>query len=144
MSSIARLFIVICIPVVLGGCFGRIQPVYTASHPIGASAQALSLDEISDAIVRGASKRQWVVEDQGPGKMMATYQNSKHSATVEITYSKTRYTITYHNSNNLLYDKGNTASGKVTIHRTYNRWVANLEKDIGMEIQAAGIKARQH
>ncbi|KIQ50633.1 lipoprotein, partial [Citrobacter rodentium] len=65
----------------------------------------------------------------GPGVIRARQQSRDHVAEVRITYSATRYDIQYESSLNLL-----ASGGK--IHKNYNRWVRNLDKDIQLNLSA--------
>ncbi len=121
------LVIISCL--ILSGCFGRVQPVYSVfSHPIPSSAEFMSLREISEVIELSAINRKWLVEEQYPGLLKLTFRKKTHMAVVEVTFDQSSYSIKYLNSVDLLYN-GNR------IHRNYNRWVANLELDIEMNLQ---------
>ncbi|NEN67729.1 hypothetical protein G3W52_27560, partial [Escherichia coli] len=73
--------------------------------------------------------RQWIMSDAGPGVIKGKLQNRDHVADIKINYSATSYSIVYVSSINLM-----AANGK--IHRNYNRWVHNLDKDIQVTLAA--------
>jgi hypothetical protein len=54
-------------------------------------------------------------------------------AEVRVNYTATSYSITYANSQNL-----RASGGK--IHKNYNRWVNNLDKDIQVNLSASGTQ----
>ncbi|MDV7341018.1 hypothetical protein RYZ26_15535 [Terasakiella sp. A23] len=117
----------------LTGCFGRIQPLYSVyNHPVPSSADFMSLREISEVIELSAVNRKWLVEEQYPGLLTLTFRKKTHMAVVEVSFDQSNYSIKYVNSTHLLYNG-------TTIHRNYNRWVANLERDIEMNLQKAAI-----
>ncbi len=123
--------VVVCL--LLSGCFGRIQPLYSVySHPVPSSANFMSLSEIGDVIELSGINRKWLVEEQYPGLMRLTFRKKTHMAVVEVSFDQSQYSIKYVNSTDLFYNGTN-------IHRNYNRWVANLERDIEMNLQKAAL-----
>jgi len=133
MRFTVRALSVLVTCLVLTGCFGRIQPVYSVhNHPVPASAEKLTAQKIGDVIKLAASSRKWVAQDLNPGVMKLTHRKKNHVAEVEVSYNKSSYSIKYLNSSNLLYNGS-------MIHRNYNRWVANLEQDIEMNLQQAAL-----
>ncbi|MGC7402695.1 hypothetical protein ACPWR0_02565 [Pandoraea pneumonica] len=115
------------------------------------SGKTLSLDEIRDAITRGAAGHDWVATRQGPGELVASINvRNKHYASVTIKYSETTYSVSYRDSTNLEYglsnglnnsprrdDFNNNAVPANTpmIHPNYNRWVDTLIRDINAELR---------
>ncbi|HEX3972865.1 MAG TPA: hypothetical protein VHX19_16170 [Stellaceae bacterium] len=121
-----------------GAFASRQEPIYNViNHPIPAAAQKLSRDAISKAIIAGgALTRRWQIGPNTDGTLTGTLDvRGKHHATATITYSQTSYNITLVSSTNLLQE-GNL------IHRNYNRWVHDLEKDIDAQLTAVGTAAR--
>lgn len=136
MKNLSRISFVIVSCLFLSACFGRIQPLYTVSkHKIPTSAQILYESEISDVIHQAGIKRRWVMDEVETGVIVATQKVKSHLAVVEIEYTQSAYSIRYVESSDLLYNGS-------TIHRTYNRWVKNLERDIEMGLQTAALQAR--
>lgn len=112
----------------LGAC--RTAPVFNVeAQPIAISGSSHTADDVRKAILRAGSRRGWVFSDEGPGKLVGTLSLRKHQATVDVTYGKDSYDITYRDSRNLNYD-----SAKNKIHSNYNGWVQNLVKDISIEM----------
>jgi hypothetical protein len=87
--------------------------------------QGLNKNEISNAIVKGATKARWTVRKQPDGKLKANYNRGKYDTTVEIALNKDNYSIKYLSSNGLKYD-----ATKNTIHKTHNKLVLKLERVI--------------
>jgi len=112
---------VICIAA-LAGCSAleRTEPVRTPRTII---TQHVTSGQVKDAIINAGQGRDWVMSEAGPGVINATQNVRKHSVTIRINYSEKEYTINYVNSVNLLASDGE-------IHRAYNHWVNNLDKDI--------------
>ena len=50
-----------------------------------------------------------------------------HVAVVDVRYTATTYSITYKDSTNLNYRDGQ-------IHKNYNGWIENLDRDIRNEL----------
>jgi hypothetical protein len=76
------------------------------------------------AVIEGALReRGWHVVSRSPGVIDASILLRDHRADIRITYDANRYSIAYRGSENLHAKNG-------LIHRNYNRWVANLNRDI--------------
>ena len=107
------------------------EPVYNPEFEVSGK----SLAEIKKAIRKSVFRRNWEITKESGGSYIAQYiKTSKRSSlkvVVNISYSANRVSMRYVDSEGLSYDK---AEG--TIHRTYNRWVKNLEKDIRGELGA--------
>lgn len=117
-------------------CAGRIEPIYNVKdHPIPAAAQKLSVQDIGRNIMIAGAGRRWQFEQTAPDKLQAKYDNGKHAAVIDIAYSKTAYSITLVSTVNL-HQKGDE------VHRQYNFWIRNLEKDIDSRLSIAGIDAK--
>ena len=87
----------------------------------------VTLDQVSDAIVRAGTNLGWSMYEEVPGHIVGTLTVRDHQAVVDIFYNTETFSIGYKDSANLLY----TGS---TIHRNYNRWVMNLERAIQNEV----------
>ncbi|MGB0683252.1 MAG: hypothetical protein ACPGOV_11110 [Magnetovibrionaceae bacterium] len=135
MKVFGRVLILALVTLQLSACFGREQVIYSnVSRSIPASAQSLSLAEISSVIQQTAISRNWIAKPVDDNTIRITHEIRTHMAAAEITFSQDSYKTTYVDSTNLLY-KGST------IHRNYNRWVRNLEQDIDIALRrAASLK----
>jgi hypothetical protein len=89
-----------------------------------------SVSEVESAILASLDGRGWKVVEKAPGKITAHIDvRAKHTATIAVTYSATSFSVNYVDSAGLDYD---AKTG--TIHRNYNRWVANLRNDINLRL----------
>jgi hypothetical protein len=112
----------------------RAEPIYTVTnHPIPQVAQKLTLPEIEKTIMLAGAQRNWRFEPVKPGQLKARYTNGKHEAVVDVSYTQTAYSIGLNSTMNLRETDG-------SIHRTYNFWVRNLERDIEERLYKAGLE----
>lgn len=109
----------------LAGC-ARTAPIEQVNAIVSAGHTEA---QVKDAIIKAGAQRQWIMSDAGPGVIKGKWQNRDHVADIKINYSATSYSIVYVSSINLM-----AANGK--IHRNYNRWVHNLDKDIQVTLAA--------
>lgn len=109
----------------LAGC--RSNPVLNIENaPITIDAKHSSKD-IKKAIVRAGAGLGWNMKAKKSGHIVATLYLREHVAIVDIKYSKKSYNITYKSSQNLNYDGTN-------IHKNYNGWVTNLNRQIQAQL----------
>ncbi|MBR1923670.1 MAG: hypothetical protein IJ839_00105 [Ruminobacter sp.] len=86
-------------------------------------------EEVKKAIISASVNREWIPEVIEEGVIEDTLiKPGCCSATIRVHYTNTGYTINYVNSRGL-----GERGGK--IHRNYNRWVNNLDKDIQKELR---------
>jgi hypothetical protein len=123
------LLIAFSVAVALVGC-ARTAPVDNVHSTVSAGH---SEAQVRNAILKAGAQRQWIMNDVGPGVIKARQQNRNHSAEVRITYSATAYSIDYDSSQNLLASQGK-------IHKNYNRWVRNLDKDIQVSLATNALQ----
>ena len=108
--------------VALTGC-GRGHAVLNVTD--ASIGSELKEDGIEKGITRVLKRRGWRVGKKSKGKIMASIAVRSHRATIEITYNKENYSINYVDSQNLKYNEA-----KGTIHRNYNRWINNIDRDL--------------
>ena len=53
----------------------------------------------------------------------------KHRATIDVSYDKEAFDITYRDSEKLSYNEG-----QGVIHTNYNSWIQNLAQEINLEL----------
>lgn len=99
-----------------------------ANYPFG-NQKALTLQAVSQAIVRAGARRGWSVVQVRPGVLVATLNIRSHQAVVDIVHTTTVFSITYKSSVNLQYN-----ASRQLIHRNYNSWITNLRGDIMSEV----------
>ena len=94
--------------------------------------QRISLDSMQKVVTAAAITRNWEIIENAPGKLHLRYaKRPKWWVDVAVTYTEKTYKISYVDSFGLNYkvkDKG------AVIHRNYNRWIANLDKSIQLEL----------
>ncbi|QMI07128.1 hypothetical protein [Citrobacter sp. RHB25-C09] len=122
-------FAAIAVVGALAGC-ARTAPIDQVHSTVSAGH---TQDQVKNAILKAGMQRKWIMNEAGPGVIKARQQSRDHVAEVRITYTSTSYNITYDSSLNL-----QASGGK--IHKNYNRWVRNLDKDIQVNLSAgAGL-----
>jgi hypothetical protein len=110
------------------GC-ARTQPVYNVNNAsvVGGTTSGLTQAQIRQAILKAAADREWIAKEAGDGHIVAAVYVRNHMAEVDINYGPNQYSITYKNSDNLLYDG-------TMIHRNYNKWIKLLDAEIKEEL----------
>lgn len=129
MKKYAKWFAAIAVVGALAGC-ARTAPVNNVHSTVSVGH---SQEQVRSAILKAGAQRQWIMNDAGPGVITARQQSRDHMAEVRINYTATSYSINYANSQNL-----RASGGK--IHKNYNRWVNNLDKDIQVNLSASGAQ----
>ena len=104
-------------------------PIYNVSDaPITTtSGKHLTAGQVRQAIITAGTSLGWAVTDEGPGRLLGTLHLRTHVAVVDIPYSSTKFSIVYKSSENLNAEGGN-------IHKNYNGWIQNLDRQIRTEI----------
>ncbi len=90
----------------------------------------LSNKQMKSGIRNGGAVRNWVVVNETPGFTELNYKKggSKHSLTVDVSYTENTFAVTYRNSINLNYRVNK--KGIREIHPKPNNWMSNLSGDI--------------
>lgn len=111
----------------LVGC-NQLQPLNEPSFNVAISNQA----KVHEAVRQALVSRRWSITGQTPNSFDAEYQRTADiRARVKVTHHGDNVTVKYVSSSNLDYTD---AEGSPQINRRYNTWVANLERDIQVEI----------
>src|SRR5206468_7431360 len=92
-----------------------------------AAGKQATMSDVKNAIVRAGNRLGWQMTDATPGVVKARIDLRAHTATTEIKYSATAFSIQYLESTNLDAKGG-------TIHKNYNGWIENLQKEIRDEL----------
>ena len=129
MNKIVKLLAAFAVLAALAGC-ARTAHIANISSTVGTGHTEA---QVKSAILKAGVQRDWIMNEAGPGVIKARQQNRQHVAEVRINYSASSYTITYESSQGL-----RARGGK--IHRTYNRWVNNLDKDIQLNLTRASAQ----
>jgi len=113
---------------------GRDAPIFNVTDtPVSWMPGAdMSADKVARAIITACARLGWVCTIAAPGEIAGRLNLRSHQADVRIPYSAEKYSILYVSSENLRYD-----ATKNTIHRNYNNWVLNLQRQINAEFAAA-------
>lgn len=86
-----------------------------------------SLNSVRTAILDSLRQRGWTVEKDWKNLVQANYARSAYAARIQINYDTRKVSIEYLSSTNLKYQVKN---GQRIIHRSYNKWITLLERDI--------------
>lgn len=90
----------------------------------------ISNARLKQIIISACSRYGWKVDSSTDSSVTATLNhNAKESVTIEIPFSPQKVEFIYRSSQNMRYDG-------TKIHRSYNRWLKNLEVDIRNGIAA--------
>lgn len=104
-------------------------PIYNVSDApvVSPSSRALSASQVRSAIITAGTALGWRMVDAGSGRLEGTLNLRTHTAVVDIPYSASKYSILFKRGENL-----NVSDG--SIHKNYNGWVQNLDRQIRTEI----------
>lgn len=125
MKKIVQLLAAIAVAGALAGC-ARTAPVHNVNAPVSVGH---TQEQVRAAILKAGQQRRWIMSEAGPGVIKGRMQSRGHTADIRITYSANNYAINYENSSNLKAQGGK-------IHKNYNRWVNNLDKQIQLNLSA--------
>ncbi|WP_340115538.1 hypothetical protein [Pelagibius sp. 7325] len=128
MRSAFLITSMLSLSLMLAAC-ARTQPIYNVAEApvVTASSGAPRLDQVRSAIITACREKEWFVNPVEDGLIVATAHVRQHTAVVDIHYTPTSYSITYKDSDTLLYDGEQ-------IHRNYNKWVKLLAEKIDFEL----------
>ena len=115
--------------VLASGCAGTV-PVQNINQSIAGNHSEV---QVRQAILYAGLNRGWIMNPTSEGMIDGKILLRGHRADIQITYNDNSYQIKYIGSSNM-----NAKEGK--IHSNYNRWVANLNKDIQLELARQNIK----
>ena len=88
--------------------------------------------QVQKCIVNAALKKSWQIVENKEGSLLIRYtRGPKWWVHVKVNYSNKEYRISYVDSYGLDYK---VKDGVPDIHRNYNRWILNLDKDIRVAI----------
>lgn len=93
--------------------------------PSRLDGSAQTTETVKKGIIAGCLDKGWTCREVTPGLIEASIDVRKHHAEANIAYDTEHYSITYKDSELLDYN-----NHRNTIHRNYNRWIANLDAEI--------------
>jgi hypothetical protein len=133
--AIIRLFatLPLFVMLVMPAHAARTAPIY-APEPIQVPA-GKNADAVKKAVRKALFDKGWETREIGSGHLQGKYSKSgrgvTHVAEVDVRFDAKSVRISYKDSQELNYDK---AAG--VIHKTYNNWVRNLEKNVRANLGA--------
>jgi len=122
-----RILFVLGVALLLAGCTTRPILNVTDQPVVTTAGKPVSPDQVRNAIVKAGNSLGWVMTPVSPGLVNGRLALRDHLAVVDIRYTATTYSITYKDSTNLNYRDGQ-------IHKNYNGWIENLDRDIRNEL----------
>lgn len=99
------------------------------------SGSKVTTKKVEAAIRKGAMRKGWNTKRIKTGLLEARNNvRGKHLVVVDISYNTKGYKIMYKDSQNMKYDPSSNS-----IHPNYNKWIANLERNINYELSQIGV-----
>lgn len=115
--------------VALAGCTAApIRNISDAPVTLGSGKPATS-DQVRTAIVGAGNGLGWTMTPAAPGLVTGRIALRGHTALIDVRYTPTAYSILYKDSTNLDFRDGQ-------IHKNYNGWIENLNRDIRGNLMA--------
>ena len=129
MSVIKSAIVVLAVSLALGIVACTTKPILNVNNSSISTktGKALEVAQVRQAILTAGVGLGWKLVDVKPGLMEGTLRLREHTATVDIPYSTSSYSILFKSGVNLSEKDGQ-------IHKNYNSWVSNLDKAIGAEL----------
>lgn len=109
-------------------CVNHATGIYNVDRATYNATDALNSERAERAIRNAGSRLGWEMATVQPGLIRGTLNLREHQAIVDIDYDGRGYSINYIDSENLKYDEE-----KNVIHKNYNNWIRNLERQIRIE-----------
>jgi hypothetical protein len=122
-----RILAVLGVALLVAGCTTRPIVNVTDQPVVTTAGKQVTADQVRNAIVKAGNSLGWVMTPVSPGLVNARLALRDHLAVVDVRYTATTYSITYKDSTNLNYRDGQ-------IHKNYNGWIENLDRDIRNEL----------
>lgn len=118
----------------LGAFACRSAPLYQPAQVSLQAPAGAKLSQVARSIEEAGTSLGWSMKEQSPGVIDGVLDRRRHRCEVAIHFDTQTFSILYANSENLDFD-----AEEETIHKGYNKWVANLERRI---VQRASRIAR--
>jgi hypothetical protein len=127
--NMALLWVFAC-ALLLSGCTSA--PIFSVTNApiLVAAGKQPTMDGVRDAIIRAGARLGWQMIPGETGIVTARLSLRTHVAVVDVRYDQKSYTIVYRESTNLDYSDGH-------IHKNYNGWIQNLDREIRNELLLA-------
>lgn len=123
-------YLLLCVAsVALAACTSA--PIRNVSDApvVTGSGKALTADQVRVAIVGAGTALGWSMAPATPGLVTGRIALRGHTASIDVRYTPTMYSIAYKDSTNLDFGNGQ-------IHKNYNGWIENLNRDIRANLMA--------
>jgi len=122
-----QILVALAVVLLLAGCTSRPVMNVTDQPVVTAAGKQLTADQVRNGIVAAGTALGWVMTPVSPGLVSGRLMLRDHVAVVDVRYTAKTFSITYKDSTNLNYRDGQ-------IHRNYNGWIENLDRDIRTEL----------
>jgi hypothetical protein len=125
--------------VIAAGLFGlaacnRQQPIFeVVNSPLPFEAKQYPTETIARHIIVAGAQHNWEIRQIGVGHLKGVLNLRQHVAVVDIFVTADSYSIRYSNESNL-------KTGDGTIHKQYNAWVRNLDRDIRTHLRVLATR----
>ena len=128
----AMLFVLLLLPLAANA---RTVAIHDADITIG---EQVSAQQVGDAVGRALTGRRWIISNRKGNSLEATQMTRGLMAKIAVRWDDKHVTISYLDSQGLDYEE---KDGERRIHGNYNKWIANLERDIPVFVSrvAAGM-----
>ncbi|HZO01689.1 MAG TPA: hypothetical protein VFB93_10850 [Burkholderiales bacterium] len=116
---------------VFAGC-ATTQPIHNVQNApiiLAPGKKSATMNQVSGAIMRAGTKLGWQMNPVAPGRLGGRLMLRSHVALIDVEHDTKTYSIKYRDSSNLDAKDG-------MIHRNYNGWIENLDKNIRAELAA--------
>lgn len=112
----------------VAGC-GTTQPIHNVQNSpiILPPGKTVNMQQVTTAIMRAGTRLGWQMQPEGPGRLSGRIALRSHTAVIDVEHDTKQYSIKYRDSTNLDARDG-------MIHRNYNGWIQNLDKNIRAEL----------
>lgn len=128
-NQFVRVLFALASLILIAGC-APVHPIMNITDaPVVANKPSVTLDEVGKAIVRAGAAIGIQMIISTPGHIVGTYAKTDFRAVFDVRYNTRSYSITYKDSQGLKYDGTN-------IHRQYNVWISNLDRNIRAQLSA--------
>jgi hypothetical protein len=118
-----KILVALGMVLLVAGCTSRPVTNVTDQPIVTAPGKQLTDEQVKYAIVSAGTGLGWVMTPVSPGLISGRLSLRDHVAVVDVRYTTKTYSITYKDSTNLNYQDGQ-------IHKNYNGWIENLDRDI--------------
>ena len=128
-----RTFLLACLAAfaILAGCTTTdLVNIENRPVPVNLDGGTHAAGDVQRAIIAACKRRGWTPVMDGDARVRCSINlRGRHEAEVLIPYSESSFSILHASSSGLDYNER-----RQTIHRNYNRWVANLAQAIVQEM----------